>query len=103
MEKQYQLGDEVYVLFKGGAEYPFIEKVTVIGAKYKRDSKVIQYECKYTEKRNNECLSDTDSLMSCDIHGDLGESFNLINYELNIKEIDRRQLLEKRKQELGIK
>lgn len=101
MEKQYELGDEVYLLFRGGTEYPFIEKVTIIASRYKRsdkeDLKIVEYHC--------QCENDTcgDWVIGNDIYGDLEKALNIIEYEFNIGEIKRKEELKKRKQELGIR
>lgn len=108
MEKQYELGDEVYVLVGDGTEQPFIEKIKLVAKRYQKNEdkklKVVEYRGEYSSGcGNNSHLTDGNWFIGNDISEDLQKLFSIVNYGINVKVIEMRKLVEKREQELEIR
>ena len=108
MGKQYELGDEVYVLVGDGTEQPFIKKIKIVGKRYQKNEdkklKVVEYRGEYSsECGNNMHFTDGNWFTGNDISGDLQKLFSIVNYGINVRVIEIRKLVETREQELGLK
>lgn len=107
MEKQYELGQEVYVPVQSGTESPFIEKLIITGKKYKKgedvNSGIIIYQCEYTGSGNNTHFRNTNEFVCGDIFDNAEQLLEIIERKIKEQEQDTRKELEKRKQELGIR